>query len=273
MTEIIITTSLSTAVLISIMMWLFRLWITERLKADIKLDNDSKLEDLRHELKRANDSIAEITSVGGQAFSQMQTALLPNKIKAIEVIWDAVLTYDEMSAVSMFVSILQTDWIREHGSAPSTKNNIELLLNPPKHLEFLKNSKRNELVRPFVSERGWALYSAYSSLYISRITKASILIIPGLNHADFFERINERDLIAKSAPQHIVELYDANCISGTLEYLQYLKEEMLIEFRMELSGERDSSRATINTVSILKAATKLIADSLAKPASLGDKVS
>ncbi|MBL0540557.1 hypothetical protein [Aeromonas caviae] len=143
MTEIIITTSLLTAVLISIMIWLFRLWITERLKADIKLDNDSKLEDVRHELKRANDSIAEITSVGGHAFSQMQTTLLPNKIKATEVIWDSVLACDEMSAVSMFVSILQTDWIREYGSAPSTKNNIELLLNPPKHLEFLKDSKKN----------------------------------------------------------------------------------------------------------------------------------
>lgn len=271
MTEIIITTSISTAVLVSLAIWFSRLWITERLKADIKLDNDSTLEEVKSELKRANDSISKVASAGGQAFSQMQTALLPNKIKAIETIWESVLSWDEMSAASMFVSVLPIEWVRKYGSYPSTKENFETLLKAPKHLDFLKDRKDVELVRPFVSERGWALYSAYHSFYISRITKASIFLIPGVDHSELFGRINERDLVAKSAPKNIVDLYDSNFMSGTTEYLKYLKEEMLAEFRMELSGDRDSSRAASNSASILKAANELIAKSSAQPSPPGNE--
>jgi hypothetical protein len=98
-----------------------------------------------------------------------------------------------------------------------------------------------------------------------------MFLIPSVDHADFFERVNERDLISQSAPQRIVDLYDSNFMTGTTEYLRYLKEEMLVEFKLELSGDRDSSRAASNTSSILKAANELVAEASQQPTPPGDE--
>jgi len=261
MNEVIISTSAATAVLVSLAIWLSRIWITERLKADIKLDNDSKLEEVRSELQRTNTQLSGINSAGSQAYSQVQAALLPNKIKAIETMWASVLAWNEMSAASMFVAVLPIDWVRKYGSDPSTKENFEALLKAPNHLEFLKERNNIESVRPFVSEQCWALYSAYNSFYISRISKASLFLIPTFDHAEVYKRLNERELVVKSASREILERYDADVLGGTNEYLNYLKEEMVKEFHLELSGERDSTRAANNAAEIIKVAESLSSNS------------
>lgn len=271
MIETVLSTSVVTASLVSLAIWLSRIWITERLKADIKLDNDTKLEEVKSELRRTNETISNVTSAGGQAYSQVQAALLPHKINAIEAIWGSILAWNEMFAASMLVSILPIDWVRRFGADPSTKENFELLLKAPGHLEFLKARNDVEGVRPFVSERGWALYSAYNSFYLSRITKASMFLMPSVDHAELYEKTNERELVVKSAPQHIVDLYDSNIFIGTSEYLNYLKEELITEFRFELSGERDSNRAASNAAEILRAAEELILDTSEPPLVPGDE--
>lgn len=257
MYEVVISTSIATATLVTLAIWLFRTWFIERLKADIKLDNDSKLEEVRSELKKANNNLTHISGAGDKAYSQVQASLLPTKIKAVEIIWNSVLAWDEMATASMFVSVLDLDWVRKYGSDPSTKKTFEDVLKAPNHLEFLRQRKDVENMRPFVSERAWALYSAYHSFYISRITKASVLTIPLISHVEIFERANERNLIEKSAPQYILDLYDSNFLDGTNEYLRYLKEEIITELKLEMSGERDSNRAAINAAEILKAANEL----------------
>tara|TARA_R110001592_G_C12970664_1_gene733219 strand:- start:85 stop:948 length:864 start_codon:yes stop_codon:yes gene_type:complete len=271
MTEVVISTSIVTATLVTLAIWLARTWLIERLKADIKLDNDSKLEEVRSELQKANNNLSHISAAGDKAYSQVQASLLPTKIQAIEVIWSSVLAWDEMAAASMFVSVLDLDWVRKYGSDPSTKKTFEDLLKAPSHLDFLRQRKDVEKMRPFVSERGWALYSAYHSFYISRITKASILTIPLISHVEIFERANERNLIEKSAPKHILDLYDSNLLDGTNEYLRYLKEVIITELKLEMSGERDSNKAANNAAEILKAANDLAGSVSQKPENPGGK--
>jgi hypothetical protein len=239
----IFATSTITVALVAAALWLSRTWITARLTSDIRLENDSKLEALRSDLKRANETLANITAAGDRAFSQSQVALLSHKIKAIERVWASVIAWNEMYAASTLVSVLPMDWVRKYGSDPSTKENFEVLLKAPNHLEFLKARSDTELTRPFLSERGWALYSAYSGFYISRVTKASILLFPKIDHAEVWARLSERDLVKASAPEKIVTRYDLNVIDGTNAFLKYLKDEMVTEFRAELSGSRETAQA------------------------------
>lgn len=267
----IISTSAITAVLFSVVLWLSRAWITERLKADIKLDNDSKLEEVKSELQRTRDQLSGVTSAGDQAYSQVLSVLFPSKIKSIETIWTSVLSWNEMSVASTFVAVLPLDWVEKHGSDPSTKETFEMLLKAPGHLEFLKARNNVEAVRPFVSEQIWALYSAYNSFYVSRISKAAIFLIPAFDHIEFHKRVNERDLIEKSAPKYITDKYDVNVIEGTNEYLNYLKEELIREFNIELSGERDSNRAASNAAEIIRVAESLISNSSEQISPPGDE--
>ena len=59
----------TTVILLGIAGWLARAWISARLTADIRLETDSQLEELRSQLTRANDSLNTITSAGQTAFS------------------------------------------------------------------------------------------------------------------------------------------------------------------------------------------------------------
>lgn len=253
------------AALISAAIWLSRNWIASRLSSDIQLDNDTKLEKIKSEIQQTNDRLANITSAGGQAFSTVHAELLPHKIKAIEALWRSVLKWNEMSVASSFVCMLSLDWIRKNASDPNTVKQFENLLDPPNDTKFLEQRNSVESYRPFVSDRIWALYSAYNSFYGSRIVRAGLFLIPTLDHAEIFENIDERALIEKSAPTSILEVYDANKFDGTNMYLNYLKEELVIEFQAELSGERDSSRAAKNTAEILSAANELINSVSTKP--------
>jgi len=88
-----------------------------------------------------------------------------------------------------------------------------------------------------------------------------MLLIPSIDHAEIWRRINERDLVKASAPTEILELYDANILEGTTAFLKYLKDEMIGEFKMELSGMRDSESAVSNAAVMLEAAENLVQSS------------
>lgn len=269
--EEILTTSAVSVGLFAAALWLGRTWIVARLTADIRLDNDAKLEELKSQLQRANSTLSDMTSAGHTAYSQSQVGILPYKIRAIETVWNSVLAWNEMSAAAMFVAVLPIDWVRKYGSDPSTKKNFEILLKNPEHLAFLKKRNETELARPFISVRGWALYAAYSGFYMSRVTKASFFLFPSMDHAENWQRVNERQLVKASAPEDILNLYDANVLEGTNAFLKYLKDEMIAEFRAELSGARDSKSAVSNAAAILDAAETLVQSSTQKPESPLDK--
>ncbi len=268
----IISTSLFTAAAISLALWLFKAWILERLKSDIKYENDAKLESLRSDLRFTNEKLSSIASAGSKAHSLTHAELLPHKIDAIRALWVSVLKWNEMSVVSMTVSIISSDWIRKNGTDSKTKKFFETSLKDPQHLLFLKERNDIEYIRPFVSERVWALYHAYNSFYAFRILRASFFLFPSLDIVEIFGRINEKDLIQKSAPQSIVDKYNSNIIEGTNEYLNYLKTELIKEFHSELSVELDSSRAAYNTAEVINAANKLASATSKIPEANGEEI-
>lgn len=261
----IISTSLTAAGLVGAGGWLFRKWIVARLTADISLENDSKLEQLKTKLQRTNATLSALNSAGSAAYSQSQVALLPHRIAAINSVWSSVLEWNQMATASMFVSVLPVEWIKQNASDPGTKKTFDALLGGKSYLDFLKKRGETELTRPLISERAWALYAAYSGLYFSRVSKAAMLAIPSLNHAEIWSRIDERALIKASAPPELLQSYDANVLQGTTAFLDYIKSELLKELRSDLSGSRDSEEALSNASTILAAATALVESSQEKP--------
>lgn len=157
------------------------------------------------------------------------------------------------------VSVLSAHWLKENASHPGTQSTFEQLLKNADHLNFMKKQNETELVRPFLSEQIWALYAAYHSFLLARLVKASLLSISGIDHAEALSRFNERELVQKSAPAEIFAAYDKNPYVGTEPYLRYLREEMLMQFREFLSGERAGNLATQDAAKILHAAEDLTA--------------
>lgn len=259
----IIVSSIGSASLVAVILWLGRTWIEERLTASIRLETEKELTKFKSDLEIANQRIRDISSVGSAANAQVETALLENRIKAVNKVWESVLSWQQVSVATMMVSVLSDDWLKKNASDPGTKSTFEQILKNADYLAFMKKQNETELVRPFLSEPVWALYSAYYGFLSARLAKASLLAISGIDHIEALSRFNERDLVEKSAPPEIIAAYDQNPYTGTEPYLRYLREEMLTQFREFLSGQRASNLAVENAAKILLAAEDLATKSLA----------
>jgi len=206
----LVLSSVGSAALVAAALWLGRTWIKERLTASIRLDTERDLAKLKSDLDRASQRIKDVAFAGTSANAQVEGTLLEHRISAVNKVWESVLSWQAVSVATMMVSVLSDDWLKENASHPGTKSTFEQLLKNADHLNFMKKQNETELVRPFLSEQIWALYAAYHSFLSARLVKASLLAIPGIDHAEALSRFNERDLVQKSAPAEIFAAYDKN---------------------------------------------------------------
>lgn len=257
MTDILISSGVST-IFLATAGWLARTWIAKRLTEELRKETETALLELRAKLDSAQESIRSVTAAAAQAQAQAQAALLPSKIKAVETIWKSFTEWRAAEGVCLMTSVFPIDWIRKYGNDPKTKSNIETMLAPIDYVKFMRERNEAESARPFITEKAWALYFAYHSLYSTRLLKAKLLTISGIDHGEIWEKIKERALIEASAPPEILAKYDTEPIFGISSYFQYLTQELLIEFRADLSGNHSSTEAAINVSKIIATAEELI---------------
>ena len=257
----IVLSSISSSMLIAAALWLGRALIMERLTASVRLETEKDLAKFKSQLDAANLKIRDFSSAGTAANAQVEAVLLNHRIRAVNKIWESVLSWQQLSVVTMMVSALTDDWLKKNASDPGTKSSFEQLLKNTDHLNFMKQQSEAELVRPFLSEPIWALYAAYHSFLSARVAKASLLVISDIDHYEILSRFNERDLVEKSAPSEILAIYDKNAYAGTEPYLRYLREEILTQFQEFLSGQTAGNLAVQNAAKILGSAEELAAKS------------
>lgn len=257
----IVLSSIGSSMLIAAALWLGRALIMERLTASVRLETEKDLAKFKSQLDAANLKIIDFSSAGTAANAQVEAVLLNHRIRAVNKIWESVLSWQQLSVVTMMVSALTDDWLKKNASDPGTKSSFEQLLKNTDHLNFMKQQSEAELVRPFLSEPIWALYAAYHSFLSARVAKASLLVISDIDHYEILSRFNERDLVEKSAPSEILAIYDKNAYAGTEPYLRYLREEILTQFQEFLSGQTAGNLAVQNAAKILGSAEELAAKS------------
>ena len=257
----IVLSSIGSSMLIAAALWLGRALIMERLTASVRLETEKDLAKFKSQLDAANLKIIDFSSAGTAANAQVEAVLLNHRIRAVNKIWESVLSWQQLSVITMMVSALTDDWLKKNASDPGTKSSFEQLLKNTDHLNFMKQQSEAELVRPFLSEPIWALYAAYHSFLSARVAKASLLVISDIDHYEILSRFNERDLVEKSAPSEILAIYDKNAYAGTEPYLRYLREEILTQFQEFLSGQTAGNLAVQNAAKILGSAEELAAKS------------
>lgn len=253
--------SVLTVSTLGITAWLSRTWITARLTASLRVETESKLEELKAQLQRANTTLADIGSAGRGALSATHTVAAQKKVEAIDQIWSAVLDWGQYTALMMIVPMFTKEWVAKHGKDPTTKSNFEIFLSPPNHIEFMKRMNAVERWRPFVSQELWALFAAYNTLHGFRMTKATLLTISSIDHEKLWDSFSERTLIKNAASLEILNQYDSNITTGTMAFITYIKNTMLEEIRAELEGGRAAMKAVVNASAILSAVEELKAKS------------
>jgi hypothetical protein len=269
----LLSTLLSSAVsvfLVAVLAWLFKNLIKHRLKASVQHEFDEKLETLRADLSKSEESFkadlrakeTEIDAIRSGALSGLasrQSLLDKRRLDAIEQLWASIGVLAPMKLAAMSMSCIKFDVSLKLASEdPQIRDlfaklpgNVDLRTFP--QVEVHKS-------RPFVSEIAWALFCSYQAIVGYAAAQLQMLKV-GLNIPDLLNREHVSRL-AKAALPHYADYIDKVGPAGYYNMLEPLEAELLKELQRMMRGE-ESDKASVkqaaqimNEVKIFHEATR-----------------
>lgn len=153
LSSVLASATLST-VAITALAFLFREWITERLKNSIKHQYDLEIERYKSMLMRIQNATAD-----------GQKAAIERRIKGFDRVWKAMLVLRKETGAYMLQFDIRTEseWV-ELPNSPRFRALISAITDPIM-LELMGDSTIEE-ERPYVGEIVWALFFAYRAFHL-----------------------------------------------------------------------------------------------------------
>ena len=179
LTNFALTTATSagiSALLVAILGWLCRAWITERLKGSIKHEYDDRLEKLKAELKTQGDAHlaslkaevdrqAEKLRIAATSFSEVQKATITKKIEAVDVLWLGVIQARKaFPGILSLTDILTDEEMKGFYTDPSLRPYSARMGDIVEMDYFSAGLEEVERMRPHLGEYIWALYVTYRTV-------------------------------------------------------------------------------------------------------------
>lgn len=165
--------ALTTTSLVAIAVWLGKNLILTRLTRSIQNEFDSKLENLRAQLRASEAQIAALQSGTLAAIQSRRQAIDARRLEAVDQLTEAII---ELNKARVTVSFLQV--IKWPEASMATEDD-------PKAREFFKSLPLQELsvdtlksalkARPFLTAPVWAAYSAYLTVCMTAVLKHQAL--------------------------------------------------------------------------------------------------
>jgi len=247
-----VISTFSTTGLITLLAWLFRQIILTRLKASVQHEFDEKLETLRADLRKSEESFkadlrakeTEIDALRSGALSGLasrQAALDKRRLEAVDQLWASTIALGPFKMATSLMAGVQFDKALElaaqHQNVRDFFGTLGASFDP---LKFTTADAQK--ARPFVSEISWALFAAYHAIIGHAVVQLQMLKL-GLKSADLLDTKIVTKLVTAALPQHTayLEKYGPN---GYYYMIEPLEAELLQELRRMMRGE-ESDKATV----------------------------
>jgi len=267
--------AVTTAALLAAATWLCRTWIKERLSADIRTETETKLASVKDQLHRdtetelttvrtrlaaAETKLSEARKAGIDANQQLYAAVVPEQIAGLKGLWAGIREARAINVVSLFVTVMDLGTVRRSIGEQRFTNQIARMLAQIDHMELLKRLQAVEQWRPFVTERAWALFSAYHQFYTTHLLRGIALSMPNLELAErLWQTNNELKIVQATATPEIAAQYAGSAYLGTAPFLRYVERELLDEFARSLKGEHSGHEAARRAADIIRVAETVAA--------------
>lgn len=255
-----IVSPLVTGTLIAALAWLGKGLIVTRLKATVQHEFDLKLEELRAELRRSEESFKavlrskemDIAALRGGALTAManrQAALDKRRMEAIDHLWAAIdqLTPYKNARLTL-ASINFQNALELASTRPDTRTFFGSLggtLDPQVLGRATALSSR-----PYVSEFAWALFSAYRA--ILGFTAAQFIMLKGgINKPELLEAEPVMNL-AKSALPDYSEYIEQHGHKVFHHLLELIEKELLKELQRIMRGEESDKESVGKAAKIMQ---------------------
>jgi len=176
--------AISTTSLLAAALWLSRNLIITRPTNSVRHEYDTKLENLKADLKAKSSQIDALRSGALSSVTTRQAAIFQRQLTAIEQLWDSVVSLGPAKAVSAWMAVVKFEAAAKN---PRFREMFSMIgsidLNSFQTNQALKT-------RPFVSPLAWAYYSAYQAIVFHAVTCLHML----KNGIDMVEVIDTKNV-------------------------------------------------------------------------------
>ena len=165
-----------------LLMWLFKEWLSTRLKASIQHEYERKLETHKAQLKTEQElAILDIkTALAREAafhaaahasFSEGQKASMERKLGAVDRLWACIPQFRaRLPPVLLIIDVMTVDEYRAAKDHPQFKGGDPV----PDRIAALVPTNIEE-VRPYVGEYMWAVFFCYQTILIRVLVLLQLL--------------------------------------------------------------------------------------------------
>jgi len=221
-------------------LWFARSLISERLQGSVRHEFDSKLEGVKAEIREGERRLDAVRSTALAALASGQTALNERRLRAIEDLWDAATVLRSGAAMVSVLGALDLEEVAKHlmRKDAATQQLVRLVESfGAGFKDRLKDGKRGEAARLYVSPMAWVLYSAYSSIVLLAFLQMEALKAGG-EPLQFIKTKETIEQVRTALPEY-GDLLDKYGVTALREFLPDLEERLLAELRACAEG-RDS---------------------------------
>lgn len=261
--------AISMTSLLAGVLWLMRSLITTRLTKSVQHEFDEKLETLRSNLRKneesfrtelkAKDTQIELLRNGAiSGLASRQAALDKRRIEAVDQLWSAVVALAPAKSVSAWMATIKFEAAtKEAAKNPQLRQIFEAMGggNYIKKFGDINASK----VRPFISEMSWAIFSAYEAITLFAVTQLQMLK-SGLDMPKVLDTKAVSNIV-KAALPYYSEYIDKYGASGYHYLLDTLEAQLLSELRKILKGE-ESDKSTLKQAAVILAESERLMGSI-----------
>ncbi|MFZ2632947.1 MAG: hypothetical protein WA081_16280 [Desulfosalsimonadaceae bacterium] len=259
--------AISTTSLLAFALFLFRNLIKTRLTNSVSHAYNEKIEKLRTELRQKEETLKadlrakenQIEALRSGALSSVanrQAIIFERQIKAIETLWDSILSLGPAKAVSAWMAFIKFETAAKSAAQnPKTREMFSMLGNVD--LNNIQTSQA-EKTRPFISPIAWAYYSAYQAIVLHAVMRLQILK-NGIDDVDVIDTEKVTNLVKVALPHQVefIEKYDPSAFHFLLEELE---GKILFAFERMLKGE-DADKDILQKASAIIKESEILMES------------
>lgn len=258
--------AVSTTSLLAFAVWLMRSIIATRLTKSVQHEFDSKLEVLRTQLRKSEESfkadlrakevqIELLRSGAISGLASRQAVLDKRRIEAVEQLWSAVTELAPAKAASVWMAVIKFDAAAKEAAKNPQFRQIFEALGSGLDLKKLGSTGASK-VRPFVSEISWAIFSAYQAILLFAVTRLHMLK-SGLDVPDVLDTSAITKLIQAALPHRAAHL-EKYGVAGYHYLVDELESTLLKELQNILKGQESDKASVEQAAAILQESERVM---------------
>ncbi len=225
--------SITTTGLLGLALWLFKEFISNRLKREVEHEFNEKLENLRSDIRQKEQELNALRSGALAGRANRQSMLEQRRLKALDIVWSDAMKLGGLRLNAQMMSVVNFPKAREAAKKDANvRQFFKSVSASVPDLESLKTEARYQ--RPYVGDVVWSYYDLYSEILTYYLVNMMAL-------RDGFEDLLHDDTrlkqLVKKVMPHYSEYVDKFGENGYAELLSDIQDKLLKAIITELEGK------------------------------------